>query len=414
MLQIKQLSYQELQLLLPPFGARSIDSISVSNIDSKGTLTLHCAADVLPSLIYTLIGDTQGGYPKGSADFGKIKRILPLAHPYFPWLYCTAITDITGNAYVNSVPFEATDNFGKEVAGKDLLQSTAPYWNMYREYTVKAEFSQRSYTVVNDSEITTTANNLVDFYSSKNTSDTPDFPLMPVYDEWSRFCTVEYDIEGQFLSAEQGQFKMLSKRPTVQVQPTPMKGNIRQFRPGSSITYKWYGIPYEWLTGPDIQVAGGPPKGFSVLDYAQGTINQYNFDGWPEGTLLYTGAKVSKIYNRPYPQIAYNKISPKRLCDLDLKFTYRDPRRRLEDEDPVSGLKQYGSFVPRGNNTVPNARDGYNYPVVYQGVGTGTPLPDRPFISETDGGQGIYPSFPHEFLFQDPAYIYSKIGGFLT
>jgi hypothetical protein len=414
MLQIKQLSYQELQLLLPPFGARSIDSISVSNIDSKGTLTLHCAADVLPSLIYTLIGDTQGGYPKGSADFGKIKRILPLAHPYFPWLYCTAITDITGNAYVNSVPFEATDNFGKEVAGKDLLQSTAPYWNMYREYTVKAEFSQRSYTVVNDSEITTTANDLVDFYSSKNTSDTPDFPLLPVYDEWSRFCTVEYDIEGQFLSAEQGQFKMLSKRPTVQVQPTPMKGNIRQFRPGSSITYKWYGIPYEWLTGPDIQVAGGPPKGFSILDYAQGTINQYNFDGWPEGTLLYTGAKVSKIYNRPYPQIAYNKISPKRLCDLDLKFTYRDPRRRLEDENPVSGLKQHGSFVPRGNNTVPNARDGYNYPVVYQGVGTGTPLPDSPFISQTEGGQGIYPSFPHEFLFQDPAYIYSKIGGFLV
>jgi hypothetical protein len=361
-----------------------------------------------------LIGDTQGGYPKGSPHFGKMKRILPLAHPYFPWLYCTAITDITGNAYVNSVPFEATDNFGKEVAGKDLLQSTAPYWNMYREYTVRAEFSQRSYTVVNDSEITTTANDLVDFYSSKNTSDTPDFPLLPVYDEWSRFCTVEYDIEGQFLSAEQGQFKMLSKRPTVQVQPTPMKGNIRQFRPGSSITYKWYGIPYEWLTGPDIQVAGGPPKGFSILDYAQGTINQYNFDGWPEGTLLYTGAKVSKIYNRPYPQIAYNKISPKRLCDLDLKFTYRDPRRRLEDENPVSGLKQHGSFVPRGNNTVPNARDGYNYPVVYQGVGTGTPLPDSPFISQTEGGQGIYPSFPHEFLFQDPAYIYSKIGGVLV
>ena len=413
MLQIKQLSYQELQLLLPPFGARSIDSISVSNIDSKGTLTLHCAADVLPSLIYTLIGDTQGGYPKGSADFGKLKRILPLAHPYFPWLYCTAITDITGNAYVNSVPFETTDNFGKEVAGKDLLQSTAPYWNMYREYTVKAEFSQRSYTVVNDSEITDGAVD-VNFYSSKNTSDTPDVEAIPVYDEWNRFCTVEYDIEGQFLSAEQGQFKMLSTRPTVQVQPTPMKGNIRQFRPGSSITYKWYGIPYEWLTGPDIQVAGGPPKGFSVLDYAQGTINQYSFDGWPEGTLLYTGAKVSKIYNRPYPQIAYNKISPKRLCDLDLKFTYRDPRRRLEDEDPVSGLKQYGSFVPRGNNTVPNARDGYNYPVVYQGVGTGTPLPDRPFISETDGGQGIYPSFPHEFLFQDPAYIYDWIGGVIT
>jgi hypothetical protein len=85
----------------------------------------------------------------------------------------------------------------------------------------------------------------------------------------------------------------------------------------------------------------------------------------------------------------------------------------LEDEDPVSGLKQYGSYVPRGNNTVPNARDGYNYPVVYQAP-EGFTYPDKPKISETDGGQGIYPSFPHEFLFQDPAYIYDWIGGVLT
>lgn len=407
---IRQLTYEELKQFLPPTGSRSIDSVSMSNIDSKGTLTLHCAGIALQSLLYTLIGDNAGGFANNSPSFGKMNRVPPMAHPFFPWLYCTAVTEITGNAYTENFMWENFDSNGIIVNAKELRQSTGPRWNHYREYVVKAEFSQRSYTIKNDSEVF--SNEVVDFYSAKNTTDTPDVATIAVWDEWNRFCVVDYDLEGQFLTAEQGQFQMLSKYLPVRNQPTPLKGNIRQFRPGAAITYKWYGVPYEWLTGPSEQLRGRPPKGFSILDYAQGTINQHEFDGWPAGTLLYTGAKVSSIYNRPFPKLDGNVFSPMRLCDLDLKFTYRDPRRRTEDEDPVAGLKQYGSYVPRGNNTVPNARDGYNYPVVYSNGNN--VYQDRPKISKTDGGQGIYQSFPHQFLFQDPAYIYSKIGGFLV
>lgn len=408
--QYRKLTYSELQELLPPIGATSKDSISISNIDTKGTLTFHCSANVLPSLLYTLIGDTLGGYDQGTPSYGKVKRNLPLAHPYFPWLYCTDVSEINGQAYVKSVPWEGSNETLANVRARELRQSTSPLWNEYREYIVKANFSQRPYAIYMDEEVIPETVLGIDYYSARNTTDIPDFPGVNVWDEWNRFCMVELDIEGQFLSAQQGQFKMLSTVPEVTSQQAAIPGNIRQFRPGSSIKYKWFSIPYEWVTGINVN----SERGFSVLDYAQGTINQHDFDGWPAGTLLYTGVKVANIYNRPFPQITkYNTISPKRLCDVELQFTYRDPRRRFEDENPVNGLKQHGSYVPRGNNTVPNARDGYNYPVVYS---TQVDAADAssPVISKTDGGQGIYASFPHQFLFQDPAYIYATIGGFLV
>lgn len=412
--QYRQLSYIELMQLLSPIGATSKDTISISNIDTKGTLTFHCAASVLPSLLYTLIGDTLGGYDFGTPSYGKMKRSLPLAHPYFPWLYCTDVPEITGQAYVKSTQWEGTNENLVNVKAKDLKQSTAPLWNEYREYIVKANFSQRPYSIYTDEEVIPETVLGIDYYSPKNTTDDPDFPGVNVWDEWNRFCMVEYDIEGQFLSAQQGQFQMISNVPGAISARSAMPGNIRQFRPGSSIKYKWFSIPYEWITGPKVQVANGPPRGFSVLEYAQGTINQHEFDGFPAGTLLYTGVKVANIYNRPFPIITqYNTISSERLCDVELNFTYRDPRRRFEDEDPTIGLKQHGSYIPRGNNTVPNARDGYNYPVVYSSQ-LAPGIASSPVISKTDGGQGIYTSFPHQFLFQDPAYIYATIGGFLV
>jgi hypothetical protein len=411
----RQLTYVELMQLLSPTGATSKDSISISNIDTKATLTFYCAGSVLPSLLYTLIGDTLGGYEFGTASYGKMKRIPPLAHPYFPWLYCTDVPEITGQAYVNSISWQGQNENLVNIGARDLKQSTAPLWNNYREYIVKANFSQRPYSIYTDDEVIPDEALGIDYYSARNTTDDPDFPGVNVWDEWNRFCVVEYDIEGQFLSAQQGQFQMISTVPNAVSARSALPGNIRQFRPGASIKYKWFAIPYEWVTGPKTQIVNGPPRGFSVLDYAQGTINQHPFDGWAEGTLLYTGVKVVNIYNRPYPSITqFNTISSQRLCDVELNFTYRDPRRRFEDENPDKGLKQHGSYIPRGNNTVPNARDGYNYPVVYVSEGVDPAIKASPVISKTNGGQGIYQSFPHQFLFQDPSYIYETIGGFLV
>jgi hypothetical protein len=409
-MQYRQLTQDELRFCLTPIGPTSKDTIQLSTVDAKATMTMHVSEQALPSLIYTILGDTIGGYPGGSAGFGKLNRVPPLAHAYMPWLYATAISGISGQAYVMCDQFEGKNGNGTLIASSDLKQKTAPLWPRYREYVVNSEYSQRSYLVATDDQITNTDE--VDFFLPQNTDSTkPNKASIPVWNEWKRFCTKTYEIEGQFLSAEMGQYVMWSNNANVQGLPAG-KGNVHQLRPGAKVVYTWYGVPYEWLTGPDVTKVFGPPAGFSILDLAQGTVNQTSFDNWPAGTLLYVGAKTKQIYNRPFPPItASNTLTPSRLCDLELMFIYRDPRRRNEDKDPVAGLKSRGAFIPRGNNLVPNARDGYWYPAMYTSaqVKIGGPL-----ISTTNGTPSLYPSFPHQLLFQDPAYTYQQIGSLLV
>lgn len=405
-MQIKVLTQAELALMLPSQGAESVDSMAVTAIDSKATLTLRCSAETLPSLLYTLVGDSGLGYSPASPNFGKIPRVPPAGHPYFPWLYCTGVSEVRGQAYTGAKMFTHKNANGAPINSTSLLQTTYPFWPMYREYVVKADFSQRDYTVASDSSIgksTDIEDFTVDYYAERNTSNVPSVASIPTWNEWTRFCVLNYEIEGQFLTAEQGQYRMISK--TTMDGVSAGKANIRQLRSGAKVTYTWYGIPYEWLTGPDVD--GPVPRGFSMLDKSQGHVNQQDFDGWAAGTLLYTGAKTLRVYNRIYPKITqYNTISPSRLCDLALECVYRDPRRRLEDE---IGLKSKGAFIARGNNLVPNARDGYWYMAAYT-ASAGVNL----IVHPTKGAIGVYPSMPFQFLFQDPAYIYPKIGGFLV
>lgn len=407
-MQLKLLTRADLALLLPSIGSVSSDSLAVSSIDSKATLTLRCSAEVLPSLIYTMVGDTGLGYSKTNANFGKVARVPPMAHPYFPWLYCTGVTDVTGQAYTSAQMFQHRNEEGGKVTADNLQQTTYPLWPMYREYVVKASFSQMPYTVSTDNSIgksTDIEDFTVDYYSQRNTSNTPNRPSIPTFNEWTRFCVLSYEIEGQFLTAEQGQYVMVSQTPMNEI--SAGKGNIRQLRSGAKVTYTWYGIPYEWLTGPDEPGPDTVPRGFSILDLAQGHVNQQYFDGFEAGTLLYTGAKTVRVYNRVFPTITrYNTLAPNRLCDLALEFIFRDPRRQGLD---VATLKNYGSFITRGNNLVPNARDGYWYMAAYV-----SSLSNGDMISDTHGAIPIYPSIPFQFLFQDPAYVWSKIGRLLV
>ena len=404
-MQFKILTQAELALMLPSQGAESVDSIAVTAIDSKATLTMRCSAETLPSLLYTLIGDSGTGYAPASPNFGKLDRLPPAGHPYFPWLYCTGVSEVRGQAYTGAKMFTNRNENGGLVNSTSLQQTTYPFWPMYREYVVKAEFSQREYPVANDAAITQAwGGNLfrADYYAERNTTKIPDVAQIPMWNEWTRFCVLSYEIEGQFLTAEQGQYEMIST--TAMNGVSAGKGNVRQLRSGAKVTYTWFGVPYEWLTGPADN--GFIPRGFSILDLAQGHVNQQEFDGWSAGTLLYTGAKTIRVYNRTFPKIlSDNTMAPRRLCDIALECVYRDPRRRKEDK---INLKSYGSLITRGNNLVPNARDGYWYSAQYVGADK------TALVHKENGAVGIYPSMPFQFLFQDPAYMYRKIGGFLV
>ena len=391
--------------MLPSQGAESVDSLAISSIDSKATLTLRCSAETLPSLLYTLVGDSGTGYPPASPNFGKLDRLSPAAHPYFPWLYCTGVSEVRGQAYTGAKMFTSRNNNGAPVNSVSLQQTTYPFWPLYREYVVKADFSQREYAVANNASITQSWGAdffTADYYAERNTTDIPDVAKIPVWNEWTRFTVLNYEIEGQFLTAEQGQYQMIST--TAMDGQSAGKANVRLLRSGAKVTYTWFGVPYEWLTGPNFESV--VPRGFSMLNLAQGHVNQQGFDGWPAGTLLYTGAKTIRVYNRTFPEImADNTMAPRRLCDLALECIYRDPRRRLEDEINLPSL---GSLITRGNNLVPNPRDGYWYTAQYVGA-------DKIALKhKTRGAIGIYPSMPFQFLFQDPAYMYRKIGGFLV
>lgn len=362
-------------------------------------------------------------------DYSGIDRTLPMAHPRYPWLYATAVESIQGNTYVRASDLSAQGTIPTPNLG--FTAPKLPTYAEYQDYEISVAFTGKTYPILPnnimlDNSKSTVSNTLRYYWPDKSKtsiyaySDT-EFPN--IWPEWERFTFTRVEPRSEYLTAEKNTMFFYDPSGAIGsvngTTPT-IPGNIKIPYPSQSITVQWFNVPYSFVTGEGAYDAEGKPTTTTPLQIGLNTVNQHPFLGKPAGTLLFEGVKVNGIGTRPFPEyVELPAGSGKygfryiRVCDLELTFIYRDPKPAVDYAAVLkgTGIRQNNNILA-GHNLLPNARNGQ----YYAGVMTSKivdPNERNPakYGASFEKQCVLYPSFPHQLLFTDPAWSCPSLVG---
>jgi len=288
-----------------------------------------------------------------SIAFGKLARVLPFAHPVFPWLFVSSIATIEGYQFVDK--FEATD---------ELEAAPIPEYAAYEFAKVVLEFSPRPYAIYKDESISV---HPLTYHDDDGASVTKD-----VASEHWRFVEYATKTSMEYLTAQHGQYRMAG---TGQATAPSFPGQVRLLKKSKNITLTWHQVPFLVSEGPNI---------FDGL----GKINQIAFFGYHIGTLLFQGWTTTKPMPAPFPDMVIDEDtgstlpSTEKIVNIEFSFLYLEPELGGAGVTP-SNL----NHIAAGHNAFPWFSDGKYY---YATTG--------PAASPVEGIPP-YKSYPFQLLF---------------
>lgn len=340
----------------------TIDSVS----PASARFTVDTAHASLPlQLLNPTISDMQdalttilGGTDVDVRD-GRLARILPIAHPMFPWLTAASIDSIRGvGASV------------KTASASKLEVSPLPYVALYPQYEFTVGFTQQPYALLQDASIT--LQNGQTWYSPDGTAN----PNTVYAQEWLRFTDYELMAHPENITAQFGQMLFRTQSGAAPGNGVQFAGQPKIFLNSQTLRIRWFQVPWRYVESDN-----------SWIRSQIGTINQFDFWRWKAGELLYLNYEP-KRYTPPVPQLETldNIVTTRKLCDITFTFLYT---KRTVLDAPTTPLAN-PSFIPAGWNALPwlQNRSGF-------------------FYASTDNAAAAsqyptYNSFPMQLLFTDP------------
>jgi hypothetical protein len=371
--------------------------------------------------------DLQFGVPQdvlgyttidSAGQFATINRTVPLAHPIFTDWYATSIEGITG--YGNSAGMQPPNNINNQVfpplppglsiqPANPIIEvgtQTFPAYYGYPWYEFVVKFTPSPYNrFANNTQYVQT---LPITYYTAGSIASGTTTVENVGTEWTRYVdfsledvTIFYDIEGSnFVFNTNG-----AVVNGVNAQNKQIIGKLTFKLPMQRLKLMWYGVPSNFVTSPR-----------SRLPWYRGRINQFGFLGYPPGSMLYEGYKVSQ-YSVPNASLnsTYNGFAAQnltvnqplgynglpgdpfsvaqltlkpRLVNIELSFLLTN--RQIQNPP----LTQYiGNVIYGGHNLLPHwqAKQWYFVQVASANINA-APVP-------------LYYSFPVQFLFTNPDFL---------
>lgn len=357
------MSLRNLNKLLERQGSRSHSQAGFSTTEGgRANLKLLATYEQLyPALTEVL----ESAIP----ERGGIKRRLPAAHPQYQWLFAERIANIEG------LRFNAKQETGEGEAelGVVLEAEAIQYYAEYTHYEVNIEFTPRPYPVLSDAAI---PNKLQETYYEDGTSQERRYR-----EEWLRYCEMRLEPSYEYLTAENGQmiFKMDNNNALDMKDKAVPGGRIRYLVPSHRLLFKWYCVPYSFITSK-----------FSFINQGIGTVNQYEWNGYDAGHLLLEGVNVDRVYTPAFPQWDNSPRTggfvptQQKLCDLTFNMLLRKvPIAAAYTVDPLTPWK-----IAAGHNLFLNAVDGKYY-----------------YTENAVTGRPLYPSFAFQLLWANPDEI---------
>jgi hypothetical protein len=337
-------------------GGRVTDSYYIvpQSLASPSVLSV----EVLSDAVKETLGTTE------AAGDGSLTRALPKCHPLFPWCYASSITRLVGTGKKDMNGNEATLYDADVFLEADPMtsQSWAHVW-----YQMDVEFTPRPYALLDDESITVES---LTWTEVDGTTVTSDFA-----NEWIRYTEFDYEPNPEIAHAQQGQMKF-TLNTTDPPHGYTFSGFPRMIIPKATVRLRWYQVPFSYLLSVN-----------SYLVEFIGRINQFDWNGWDAGSLLYLGVRVLRKYTPPVPAIEFselgnNTFSTEKYCDIELMFE-ETVREQTDVPTPTND-----NYIAAGHNLQPF-------------------LGNRDFYYATSGYDNETPTYfsaPFELLFTDPDY----------
>ena len=290
-----------------------------------------------------------------AVEGNRLIRVLPLAHPAFPWLFVSSIATIEGYQFV-----EATD------AVEDLEAEPIPQYALYQYAKVVLEFAPRPYALFKDESIATVD---LDYYD-----DDGEVVNTEATHEYWRFVEYATKTSMEYLTAQHGQYRMAG---TLETTAPSFPGQVRLLKKSKNITLTWHHVPFRVAEGPNI---------FGGL----GKINQIAFFGYGTGTLLFQGWTTTKPMPHPFPEMTIDEDtgstlpSTEKIVNIEFSFLYLEPDLGGQGVTPENQ-----NHIAYGHNSFPWFRDGKYYYATTGGDANTSPVEGIP----------PYKSYPFQLLF---------------
>lgn len=325
-----------------------------------GTATMDFIVE--RSKLGDVISGILGTVEKANDGTGMLKRSLPAAHPYYDWLFASKITNIEG--------IQPSGRALGETYQRDKSINYIYDFVTYTKYKISVQFEPRPYLMMSDDDLRGKKRDVKWYY---NTND--DFTNFSDPMEYLRFVDIECEPAAEFLSSPQGQFLFKTSNgaaPNNLPVSNQNGGGVNILVVKRKVKFTWFFVPYEIVFRQN------------VTD-GLGKVNQYEFFGFPAGSLLLEGTEV-KRYPPPSQLVANDPVNKSsvlsKLCDITFVFNCM-----MQGEKDLSGVipAATGFKIPYGHNLVPRAGELKYYFVECNFSGSSRP---------------IYESYPMERLFR--------------
>jgi hypothetical protein len=285
------------------FSIASPNRYSITRADSDVSLVGVIEWAKLKSAVQYLLG-----FSYVDTRTKKLTRVLPNFHPYFPWLYCSSISDIEPKG------------MGDGRTDPDFAEQFT--YGAYDKVYITANYTTPKYDILPD--------------SSPDLDETLDD-----CGEYRRYTEWTSEPYSELLTMEGGQ--LLYNAPGYAIDGKPVIGSAPRVKLKKvKLKCIWREVPCDFVCNS----LGIPTK---LLD-VQKCVNKYDFMGFSAGTLLCESVELDK-YAMP---VATDTLDRQIFYyDVTFDFIYFNP-----EIDPAA------AFTERGWNLMP-AQNGYFFPVRY-------------------------------------------------
>jgi hypothetical protein len=269
----------------------------------SNSANLNADSEVLPLDLLNAPQVILGAVNTTGPGDGRIQRLLPLAHPQWPWLYANNIVSVRGIG--ECVKFNSIS---------PLEAEPMPAFALYPVYEFVIEFGSVPYAVLSDDDIETATFTTpwVDVNNQAAAEQT-------YATEWWRFTDYQVVPQNDWLTGTIGSstvFQTEGGSGDKTTDPGAKGGAVfpampRILLPNEIIRLVWHMVPWRFYSSPN-----------SYLRRFRGRINQLPWYDWDAGELLYMGASPLR-FTPPILQPVnwlHGSVTVGKWCDLELSF----------------------------------------------------------------------------------------------
>ena len=346
--------------------------ISTAGFMLEGTKTRRAwqITPASPSDLTNSLTDVLGAVDYNPSGTGKLTRTLPLADPFFPWAFASAIPALEGYG-------RATQVQADPALEAPPFPSVA-YWDRYR---IAVESMSRPFPVSPDSRINSISDGK--WFPETGGGTTP--VTFTYATEQMRYCTWDMQPEADYVTQQKGQMVFSSSDVFNNASLNAMpRGWLQTQR----LVVTWYQVPLRLVTSAN-----------SFLVRFLGRVNQnpvvlpYGLTCSP-GQMLYLNFGI-KPYTPPVQNVValgtgYNVVSTEKFVNIEMHFLYTN----RSNISPPASAPTNKNFVYQGGH---NCLVGPDFQPRYAITTSNPPVYVPPYPN-----QPAWLSGPLEVLWTDP------------